>query len=176
MSAAEFQHIMLGHWFPAETREPAPADVQALLGLKGGEQLTPDWRVRSVRVADNGIRVEVYNGLALLVVLVLPVENFTLPLVKTQRYALNAVNQRPGPQYFADLDVNVPLEAVAKRIRETELRVPMPAGLKVGKAEAPPALPGRMVPADPSASAAAPQPNAAPRVSPAAPPASPATP
>lgn len=167
MSEGEFKRIMLEHWFPSETRDVPPADVQALIGLKGGEQLTPEWRVRGIRVGDNGIRVELHSGLALMVAFVMPVENFTLPPVKTQRYALNAVSQRPGPQYFANLDVNVPLEALAKRIRETETRVPMPAGLKIGEAQAPPGLPGRMVPADEPAPA--PEPTLKPPVLPRAP-------
>ncbi|MEZ4371390.1 MAG: hypothetical protein R3B07_11225 [Polyangiaceae bacterium] len=146
MTKDEFKLRVLDHWFPTENPGDPPADAAALLGLKRGDDLGDGWKVRGIRVADNAIRVEVVRPDALFVTQVqLGVQLGTM--AQSERYSLTATNERPGPQFFANIDLQKPVEAVAKHVREHEKQVPVPQGLTPIPATPTPALPGTFVPA-----------------------------
>lgn len=152
MTQDEFKVRVLSHWFPTENRGDPPKDVQALLGLKRGDELGDGWKVRGIRMGRNAIRVELVRPDALFVTEVqLGVQLGTV--AQTERYSLTATNERPGPQFFANIDLQKPVEAIAARIREHEKQVPVPQGLTAIPA-VPTGLPGTVVPA-PSAPGAA---------------------
>lgn len=145
MTQDEFKVRVLSHWFPAETRDDPPEDVQALLGLKRGDELGDGWKVRAIRMGRNAIRIELVRPDALFVTEVqLGVQLGTV--AQTERYSLSATNERPGPQFFANIDLQKPVEAVAVRIRKNETQVPVPKGLTPIPAM-PTGLPGTVIPA-----------------------------
>lgn len=150
MTKDEFQLRVLDHWFPAESTKEPPADVRALLGLARGDELEGGWKVRGIRVDDNAIRIEVVRPSALFVARVqLGAQEGSL--VQTKRYSLTATNERPGPQFFADLDQSKPVEDIAKHVRAREAQVPVPRGLTSVTSAPAPGLPGTFVPAEPAA-------------------------
>lgn len=118
--------------FPNPWKAPPPADVAALLGGLGpATDLGAGWRVRGVSPVHEGrIVIDVERGEIGFRVWVMRRDDADKrPPARTKHYALFVVQPRPTGEAVDDEGKGHVLAALAARLRATEGRVPVPAGL-----------------------------------------------
>lgn len=126
-----FRERLMHHWYPPEQGDTKPAaDAILLLGVEPGDTLDGGWTVRGVWANEQTLRVELGQAHAVYVLVVANAGRRELPPVRTERYEITEEGRRPAASAFEGLDVEKPRADLEKRIRERELKVPVPEALR----------------------------------------------